>query len=62
MLNYPRSAELTAALRTIDPLVKLGRAVLEEHRTALLAERDLTNPQAQQDAKASAEYVRELLA
>jgi hypothetical protein len=42
-------------------LVELGEAVLDEHRSALLAEQNLQDPQLQEDARANAEYVQKLL-
>ena len=42
-------------------LVELGEAVLDEHRSVLLAERNLQDSQLQADAKANAAYLQELL-
>lgn len=42
-------------------LVELGEAVLDEHRSALLAERTLQDPERQADARANAAYVQKLL-
>lgn len=51
----------SALLEHYEPLAALGQAVLDEHRSVLLAERDLTDPELQADAKANATYVRTLL-
>jgi hypothetical protein len=61
LVDFPYAPQLEATTEFLLPLAELGQAVLEEHRTALLAERDLTDPQLQEDAKAAHAYVQELL-
>lgn len=55
------SASTSAIMAYYEPLAALGQAVLDEHRSAILAERALQDPQRQADARANAEYVRKLL-
>lgn len=55
------AASTTALLEHYEPMAKLGQAVLDEHRSALLAERNLHDLQLQEDAHANAKYVQDLL-
>ena len=54
-------ATTTALLEHYEPLAKLGQAVLDEHTSALLAERNLQDLQLQEDAHANAKHVQDLL-
>lgn len=51
----------SALLEHYEPLAKLGQAVLDEHRSAILAEQNLHDPRLQEDAHANAKYVQDLL-
>jgi len=55
------SVSTSALIEYYEPLAKLGQAVLDEHRSVLLAERNLQDSKLQADARANAEYVQELL-
>jgi hypothetical protein len=55
------AATTSAILDYYEPLAELGQAVLDEHRTALLAERALQDPELQAAAAVAQYHVRELL-
>jgi hypothetical protein len=55
------AASTSAILAYYEPLAELAEAVLDEHRAALLYERNLTDPERKADAEANAKYVRDLL-